>query len=422
MAMIFPIYRLAALAVLFFMATGCAGSRLNDARNAFIRDGDPETAVQILEKANGIGLSTLLFHMEKGLLLHQAGRFQDSILELRKASILMEKQDYLSVTQQTASLLVNDWMTEYKGEYCERLWVHTYLMINYLLVHQFEDALVEAKQALQVFDAYPEALDDAYFTMALIGLCYETLDEFNDAYIVYKRLFDMMPDPSAVREELLRMGRLSGIEDTADVELTDPEYRENPHPVSPDMGELVLFVGIGNGPVKVPGNVFVPPGMRFSFPQYENRSSASGYADLYNYETPLPVKTVTTDLSRVARTSLGDRAKQIIIKETARVIAKEAIAQAVERKNDAIVSLLTRLVLIAMEEPDTRSWHTLPASNSLLRLPLEPGIYHLTVEIIGGDANDAIDLPPIIMEKGRRIFFAVRANDNHVSVYRQARP
>ena len=416
------IYRLAALAVFILLATGCAGGRLKDARNAFINDGDPQTAVQILDKGNSTGLSTLLFNMEKGLLLHQAGRFQESITELRKASILMEKQDYLSVGQQTASILVNDWLTEYKGEYCERMWVHTYLMINYFLVNQFEDALVEAKKAMQVFDAYPDALSEAYFTMALIGLCYETLNEYNDAYIVYKRLSKMMPDPAPIREKLFRMGRLSGIEDPADYEIMNQASNQNPHPVSPDMGELVLFVGMGNGPVKVPGNVFLPPGLRFSFPRYENRSSTSGYADLYTSDNPLPVKTVTADLGRVARTSLGERAKQIIIKETARVIAKEAIVQRVESENDEIVGLITRLALMAIEEPDTRSWQTLPADNSLLRLPLDPGTYHLTVKIKGSGTSNSIDLPPITMEKGRRIFFAIRANDNHVFIHSQIRP
>ncbi len=422
MPMIARIYRLSALAVIVILATGCAGNRLKDARNAFIYEGDPQAAVQILEEGNGTGLSTLLFNMEKGMLLHQAGRFQESITELRKGSILMKKQDYLSVSQQAASILINDWMTEYKGEYCERLWIHTYLIINYLLEHQFEDALVEAKQALQVFDAYPEALSEDYFTMALIGLCYETIDEYNDAYIVYKRLSEMMPDPAPIREVLFRMGRLSGIEEPVGFEILNPESNDNPHPVSPDMGELVLFVGMGIGPVKVASSVFIPPGMRFSFPSYENRSSTSGYADLYNYEHPLPVNAVTTDLGRVARTSLGERAKLILIKETARVIAKEAIAREVDKENDAIVSLMTRLVLIAMEEPDTRSWHTLPASNSILRLSLEPGIHHLTVKIKGGDTSGSIDLPPITMEKGRRIFFAVRANDNHVSIHGQNLP
>ena len=215
-------YRLTALAIFLLLVTGCAGGRLKDARKAFINDGDPQAALQVLDRDDPNGRSALLFSMEKGLLLHEAGRFQESINELRKASALMKIQDTISVSQQVSSLVINDWMTEYKGEYSERMWVHTYLMINYLLVNQFEDALVEAKQALGVFDAYPEALSEAYFSMALIGLCYEMLDEFNDAYIVYKRLAKMMPDPAPVGDALLKMGRLAGIDDPANDAFVSP--------------------------------------------------------------------------------------------------------------------------------------------------------------------------------------------------------
>jgi hypothetical protein len=411
--------RLATLAICLFLANGCANSRIDQARNAFFIDGNPQAAVEILEEDDGAGLSTLLFHMEKGLLLNQAGRFEESIAELREASDLMKKQDYLSISQQTASILVNEWMTEYKGEYCERLWIHTYLMIDYLMVDRYEDALVEAKQALKIFDAYPEALSEAYFSMALIGMCFESLDEFNDAYIVYKRLSGMMPDPEPVRESMSRMGHLSGIQDPAADDMQGTTADDD-HPwVAHEPGEVVLFVGVGNVPVKVAGNIFIPPAIRFSFPRYENRGTVYGDVDLYDADNRLPVMQVTTDLGQVARASLGSRLKQIIIKETARVVTKEAIAQEVGKAHDAIVGMMTRLALMAAEEPDTRCWHTLPASNSLLRLSLEPGVYHLSVKIGGSGINGPINLPRVIIREGQRVFFVVRANENFVSIHGQ---
>ena len=165
--------------------------------------------------------------------------------------------------------------------------------------------------------------------------------------------------------------------------------------------------------------MLLPPGLRFSFPRYENRSPAIGYTDLYSDGKPIPANTITTDMGRVARTALGERAKQIFAKETVRVLAKEAIAQEVERENDAIIGLITRLALIAVEEPDTRCWQTLPARNSLLRVPLKPGTYQLTVRTEGTGRSDAIDLPSISVRTGQRIFFAVRANANYVAIHSQ---
>lgn len=413
---------LVALSMCLLLISGCGGGRLTKAREAFLNKGDLPSAVEILDEKEGSGRSLLLFHMEKGLLLHHAGRFEESIHALREASDLMERQDYLSLHQQTASLLINDWMTDYKGEYCERMWVHTYLMINYLLIYQYEGALVEAKQALKVYDAYPEALSEAYFSMALIGLCYEILDEYNDAYIVYRRLAGMLPDPAPVRESLYRMGRLAGIDDAAIAEGLGFSSDPPPRQASGNTGELVLFIGMGKGPVKVPGNILLPPGIRYSFPQYERRGGGFKFADLYDLDHQLRATTFTTNLNRVAATSLGERAKQIHIKESTRVIAKEVIAQGVQQKTDSVVGLMARVVLIATEEPDTRSWQTLPARSALLRLPLEAGTHHLSVRFEGGRLSDALDLPSITISKGRRVFIALRANDNFTSVHGQVSP
>ncbi len=71
------------------------------------------------------------------------------------------------------------------------------------------------------------------------------------------------------------------------------------------------------------------------------------------------------------------------------------------------------MVLMALEEADTRSWQTLPARNTLVRLPLEPGTRHLTIEIDSG----AIDLPPVTLRCGRRRFYMVRIMDRFSAVY-----
>jgi uncharacterized protein len=410
-------FRLAVLALSLFMVGGCAGGKLKDARDAFFVDGDPNAAVQSLEEKHPAGLSALLLFMEKGMLLHRAGRFSESIAELRQASALMEKQDSLSVSQQTASILVNDWMTEYKGEYCERLWVHTYLMIDYLMVNRYEDALVEAKQALKIIDANPEALSEAYFSLALIGLCYELLDEYNDATIIYERMARSMPDPESVREELFRMGRLSGIDP---VDSQASIYRasdENHQPFSGTEGEVILFIGTGSGPVKVSGDIVLPPGIRISWPRYENRSTVTDLVGVYVGDHRLSATTVGTDLNRLARISLARRAKTIIAKEATRVFAKEAIAQQLKKEDDPFASFMIRLILMAMEEADTRSWQTLPARNTLLRLRLEPGVRHLAVHFESSGTGHRIDLPPFEIQAGQRAFFVVSTTDRFAAVY-----
>lgn len=351
------------------LLSGCASANLQQARSEFYA-GNPDQASAALTDPEAVsGRERLLYFMEKGLILHDAGRYPESIRELRKASALIQEQEIISASRQAASLVTSEWLTDYKGEYAERLLVHTYLMMNYLLISDPEAALVEGKQALEVYDRYPSCAGDV-FTRALIAHCFEALGDINGAYIEYKKLADLLPSPELVAEKLCGLGARLGFDDEVAI------YREFlPEPVAEDpepapAAELLVFAAQGRAPVKIPQNIVLPPSIRFSFATYE---------DVTDYFYPLfalppaegPVGSpITTDVGQVLKASLGDRLAQIIAKETARVIAKEAIAHQVD--ND-LAEILVRIVFFILEEPDTRSWQTLPAYLTLARVPLREG-------------------------------------------------
>ena len=57
-----------------------------------------------------------------------------------------------------------------------------------------------------------------------------------------------------------------------------------------------------------------------------------------------------------------------VTKEATRLVAKEALAEAVSQKNQALGEIL-RLILFALEAPDTRQWATLPEWLEIGRMP-----------------------------------------------------
>ena len=125
---------------------------------------------------------------------------------------------------------------------------------------------------------------------------------------------------------------------------------------------MIIFVSQGKSPIKIPRNIVLPPSIRFSWSTYESRSgylappsvrpiSGAGSADI-----------ITTDVGEVLNTSLDERLAEVLIKETARVAAKEAIAHNIEDEN---VETLVRIAFFLMEQPDTRCWETLPAYMTL---------------------------------------------------------
>lgn len=389
--------------LLLIGTSGCAG-RLDRAGERFFA-GEPQQALQLLEKGDTLGQrNQLLYLLEQGLVLHQLGEYRQSTEKFRAAVALIKHFERISVSEQAGALVTTEWLKKYKGEYSERLWAHSYLMMNFLLLEDYEAALVEAKQAQELLDRYPDALKPAYFTRALIGLCFANLDEHNGAYLVYRQLAADLPDPTKVAADILRPAQHLGMPDEVE------KYRAL-LPADPPRGEaeLVLFVANGRIPRKRPGNLVLPPSIRFSFPYYRQVRTPRPQLEIQPRQRTLPV--ISSDLGEVAVASLDARKQQIIAAETARVASKEALAQAVGNKNDSATEAVVRVALFLLEEPDTRSWQTLPGRLSLVRIPLPAGEHRLRLQLArAGKTGRAqlVELPSVELRQGQRRFLSVR--------------
>ena len=370
--------------------------------------GQAHQAATVLADSKGVpGRDNLLYYMEKGLILQRAGEYKESIDTFRRAVDLMDQQAVISASRQSASLVTSERITEYDGEYEERLLVHTYLMMDYLLINDPSDALVDAKQALDILNSYPDACKNDYFTHALIAHCYDAVGEYNDAYIEYKKLAANMPDPYPVIGRLYQLALRLGFEDDAAAyakQLTDAEKRALAHAPA---AELIVFVAQGQGPVKVPENIVVPPSIRFSFVQYRDRTSEYAAPEVTMSGRVVNDPAIITDVNAVLKDSLRDRAVRMIAKETARVAAKEAIARQVK---DPLAELLIRLAFFLTEEPDTRCWQTLPAYITMLRVPLSPGV-HANMSLQTSTGFD-VRIPPVTIMSTRRYYYdTIRINN-----------
>jgi len=359
----------------FFLSfiMGCAAIPLKNARQAFY-GGDPGEALVILDDCSATDVrNRLLCHFEKGLVAFEVGDHELSMKEFLDAEEFIKTLDGISLSGEAATLLAGEWTRAYAGEYSERLWVHTYLMMNFLLMGRVEDAQVEARQALEIYDTHGEALEGAGFTRALMALCFENMELWDDARIEYDRL-----------------GQTCGSGGLAIIRL------------EPDKGELVLFAAQGRAPVKVQENVVLPPSIRISLPRY----SGSDFIPPLEFTldgVPIHPPVVTTNTGRVARRSLEERRAALIARQGLRAGAKEAMARAVGKESDAGEALV-RILLFLLEEADTRSWETLPGGLKLIRLPMDQGIHTLKIRA----ADQALLLDDIEIKPGQRIYRALR--------------
>lgn len=402
--------RLPLVLIAIGVMTGCATTGLLDTARQQFSQGQPDAALASLEQGDSKSRrNILLLHMEKGLILHNLGKYEESALEFRNAVDVMDAQDYVSISRQAKTLLVNDWVGSYKGEYSERLWVHSYQMMNYLLLNKPQSAAVEARQALKVLDKYQEPLKEDWFTRALVGLSFESVGKSNDALIEYRKLAKDMPDSSAIAPQLYAATRKLGQSgESEQFRLKIPAGLKNISGAS--HGELILFIADGSIPRKISGDIFAPPDIRISFPVYPQRYHSSPVFSVKSLSVKLPFSRVSTHLGQVASSSLDARGKSIAAKEIARVGIKQSIVHDL-KKNDEVAGELLGLLFMALEEADTRGWGTLPAGLSMLRVPLKPGIHDVVVTAGRGEqgvARDVIKIENMNIKAGQKIYYKAR--------------
>jgi len=143
---------------------GCAtSSSISNARNQFY-SGQTQAALDTLSSEDVSERDLLLAHLDKGLIAHTSGDYQLSVNAFLSAVALLEKVNYLSVREQTTTLVTNDRTATYKGEYSERLWIHTFQMMNFLMLNDPSAAAVEARQALKLLDKHNSSLNSDWYT------------------------------------------------------------------------------------------------------------------------------------------------------------------------------------------------------------------------------------------------------------------
>ena len=352
------------------LLVGCASVQIDTARAEW-QAGNSQQAIASLSTDKIPVRDHLLAHMEKGLIQHETGDYDGSINTLLEAVKLLDSRDFLSVSELGGSLVISERATTYKGEYAEQLWLHTYLMMNFLLTEQYESAAVEARRALTVFDNYNDILQHDHFSQLLTAVAFNSAGQTNDAYVTYRNLAALVPESSAVTGALSTVAASLGQFNEAE------KYRKiSGLSKGNDSGELVVFVASGTIAQKRAGDLFVFPDARISFPFYPPTVRTTPGIRAETGGAALDTSTLSTSLNALVAESLAARGNKLAAKQATRLAAKNALAESAS--SDAATEIL-KAVLFVLEEADTRSWQTLPADLTMVRVPLPTGTHNVTL-------------------------------------------
>ena len=139
------------------------------------------------------GNDRLLYHAQRGHLLHLAGEYEASNSEFEAAVVAAEELEPWSITGTVTDYTFNETVKAYAGEDFERAYLHYYMALNYLALDDLEGALVECRRLDEVFrelDARYEEETGRYqddgFIRYLAGLLYEAMGRPDDARVDFK--------------------------------------------------------------------------------------------------------------------------------------------------------------------------------------------------------------------------------------------
>ncbi len=428
-----PSLRLAAAgtAVLLLAAlfSGCGAHSQQKRREAYERfyRGDFDSALEILREEDD-PKSRLLRALDRGMIAHVRNRPEASNRAFAEAERIIEEQSATDVSDQAASLLVNDYQLEYKGEDFEKVLIHPIRALNYLVIGEVNEALVECRavneKLVELQEKYGSrnVYSEDAFARYLSGIIYESEGNLNDALVDYRLAVKAygswretygVAAPGDLIESVLRVSEANGVTSVFRSFRRDyPAVKWVSRRERLRRGEIVLVLENGQAPYKEAGTAHVAVGeelLSFSFPRFRPVpllfSGAVLRAGRFSARTAL-----VSNVTAIAIQDLDDRYKRVIAKELLRATVKQVEVKKVKEKS-WLAGTLLNMVNSANEQADVRSWELLPANFQIARLLVEPGYYdsvHLDLlDALGGDP-EPVDLGGIEIGAGETRFLYYR--------------
>ena len=463
---LFPRVRVAvAITVVALVASGCATYQQTSTGhlNAF-KAGNSAQAIAYYE-SNQDGKDKQLFMVEAGRLNLLDGDFLgshrqftkaiDQIFDVQEGSVIRLRD---AGGTALASTFFDDRTRSYNLPSFEAVFAFQQQALNSIFLGDIQAASVEMRRAVNAQDIIAEkyeqqiekarqeaeeekvaagmpSVNDYYANMGPVlgraksgiqnpyvwyfsGLFYELQGDRANAYIAYKKAWELVPDNRFVQRDLLRLGERENPEEWRGFKeqfgLPIPEPAGNKADVI-----IVYEEGLISQRHSVGIPVFVINGFqKVTFPVYQDgpyqpaRIQAS-WGGLDAGEL-MPICYVQS----LAYHDLRERIPGIAARNISRAISRELVKAAGRQSDNSLVQIVTLIgagVASLADEADTRGWYSLPMGVQLLRSHLEPG--EKTLRLSGYGMGRELEIPMTldpgetklvwIADKGTRVSFCV---------------
>lgn len=380
----------------------------------FLEAGQYDAAIaELIKLAERKDNDELLYLFDLGTAYHLAGRYPQAIKTFLEAEKLATLVDYTSVSAEVGSVVLNDEIKPYKGEDFEKILVNVYLAIDYTMLHQWDDALVECRKVNHKLDLMISQGKLPYeqnaFAKYLSASLFDARQEYNDAFVDYRGTFKLAASFPYLGAPLLRVAdRLHATQEFDTYRSDFPAVKQ--YRLGKGEGEIIVLLEQGKAPIKIPSPQFQ------LLPKFRHRFYSSDYAWVNDLGARARARTYTLyDIETTAIRELDNRIAAMAAKKIGGVVVKEVIAAEVARqtKSEAL-GFLTSLVLHATDSADLRSWTTLPARLQIARFTVPAGRRQISLDMVSESGFetknvkrwDAVDVKP-----GETVFLNFRTPD-----------
>lgn len=359
----------------------------------------------------------LLYFLDKGYIEHLDTSYDKSILTLDKAKLKFDELYTESVSKIAATWAINDYSAPYRGEDFEQVLINIFQALNYMMLGNHEDALVEARDVdskLQAINLQYNAdqknvyKEDA-FARLLMGILYEfghSDEDINNAFISYVKAAAIYEHdyaenygvsiPRVLKENILSTARVMGLPEFSKFRAKFKEAEFISINDKAKKSEVYLIQYNGLAPIKVEQKLAVPmlDGyiVKVAFPAYKPRvygvASSRLLARDANGVVFQAATEIAEDIGAIAVKNLDKRKLRFMAKTAVRAGARYALEKKQEENiakkfGDLSASwfrFVSNIYNIVAEQADLRCWQTLPDQIRITRLLLPPATYEFTAE------------------------------------------
>ncbi|TKB91843.1 MAG: hypothetical protein E8D41_10260 [Nitrospira sp.] len=235
-----------------------ASLRAHDAKGA-------DAIVQQAEKEYGGG-SRVLYGMDRGMTLQLVGDYQQSNAVLELAEEELDRLYTRKIRTQALAFMTNDTALPYEGDPYEQVLINVLKALNYAVLGQWQDALVEARRIDHRLNVLSDRTQEKHtyrddgFARYLSGILYESTGDVNNAFIAYRKAYETFDAtrawshtsvPFQLREDLLRTSEaMNFTQELAEYRRLFPDTKWETNQSLQQLAQVVVISYNGRAPRK----------------------------------------------------------------------------------------------------------------------------------------------------------------------------